>query len=77
MQMLANTWLTAAVLVNATPDAEHSLVKLRVEHGGSHRVGNRHNRGNRKRRQEPIIRCGGVLRVAGCGRIESRQGNTD
>jgi len=43
MQMLANTWLTAAV-VEGTGDAAEPLVRLRVIHGGSHRVGNRPDR---------------------------------
>jgi hypothetical protein len=44
MQMLANTWLTAAVVVEANFDSTHPLVALRVAHGGSHRVGNRPDR---------------------------------
>jgi hypothetical protein len=44
MQMLASTWLTAAVVVEANSDATHPLVALRVAHGGSHRVGNRPDR---------------------------------
>ena len=44
MQMLANTWLTAAVVVDGTCDAAEPLVTLRVIHGGSHRVGNRPDR---------------------------------
>jgi putative transposase len=43
MQMLANSWLLAAV-VGGTCDAAEPLVTLRVIHGGSHRVGNRPNR---------------------------------
>jgi putative transposase len=43
MQMLANSWLLAAVL-DGTCDAAESLVTLRVIHGGSHRVGNRPDR---------------------------------
>ena len=39
MQMLATSWLVAAVL-----DAAEPLVRLRVLHGGSHRVGNRPDR---------------------------------
>jgi putative transposase len=44
MQMLANTWLAATVVVEANSDATHPLVALRVAHGGSHRVGNRPDR---------------------------------
>jgi len=44
MQMLANTWLTAAVVVDGTCNAAEPLVRLRVIHGGSHRVGNRPDR---------------------------------
>jgi len=44
MQMLANTWLMAAVVVDGTCDAAEPLVTLRVLHGGSHRVGNRPDR---------------------------------
>jgi hypothetical protein len=44
MQMLANTWLTAAVVGDEDRDAAESLVRLRVLHGGSHRVGNRPDR---------------------------------
>lgn len=43
MQMLANTWLVAAV-VGGTWDAAEPLITLRVIHGGSHRVGNRPDR---------------------------------
>jgi hypothetical protein len=43
MPMLANTWLTAAV-VEGNCAAADPLVKLRVIHGGSHRVGNRPDR---------------------------------
>jgi putative transposase len=43
MEMLANSWLTAAVL-DGTCDAAERLVRLRVSHGGSHRVGNRPDR---------------------------------
>ena len=44
MQMLANSWLLAAVVVDGTCDAAEPLVRLRVSHGGSHRVGNRPDR---------------------------------
>ena len=44
MQMLANTWLTAAVVVDENGAAADPLVTLRVIHGGSHRVGNRPDR---------------------------------
>src|SRR3954447_1995567 len=44
MQMLANSWLTAAVVVDETGDVAEPLVRLRVIHGGSHRVGNRPDR---------------------------------
>jgi hypothetical protein len=44
MNMLANTWLTAAVVDDANFDADQPLVALRVDHGGSHRVGNRPDR---------------------------------
>lgn len=44
MQMLANSWLVAAVVVDGTCDAAEPLVRLRVIHGGSHRVGNRPDR---------------------------------
>jgi hypothetical protein len=44
MQMLANTWLTAAVVVGANSDATEPLIVLRLNHGGSHRVGNRPDR---------------------------------
>jgi hypothetical protein len=44
MQMLANTWLTAAVVVAGECAATDPLVVLRVIHGGSHRVGNRPDR---------------------------------
>jgi putative transposase len=44
MQMLANTWLTAAVVVDDNGAAADPLVTLRVIHGGSHRVGNRPDR---------------------------------
>jgi hypothetical protein len=44
MQMLANTWLTAAVVVDDNGAAADPLVTLRVVHGGSHRVGNRPDR---------------------------------
>jgi Transposase DDE domain len=44
MQMLASTWLAAAVVVEADSGATHPLVELRVGNGGSHRVGNRPNR---------------------------------
>ena len=44
MQMLANTWLLATVVVDGTCDAAEPLVTLRVVHGGSHRVGNRPDR---------------------------------
>jgi hypothetical protein len=43
MQMLASSWLLAAVLDGAC-DAAESLGALRVIHGGSHRVGNRPDR---------------------------------
>ena len=43
MQMLASTWLTAAV-IGPNPDATQPLIKLRVLHGRSHRVGNRPDR---------------------------------
>lgn len=44
MQMLANSWLLAAVLVEGSCDASEPLVRLRILHGGSHRVGNRPDR---------------------------------
>jgi putative transposase len=44
MQMLANSWLLAAVVVDGTGDVAEPLVTLRVVHGGSHRVGNRPDR---------------------------------
>jgi hypothetical protein len=44
MQMLANTWLTAAVVVDEHGATVAGLVTLRVDHGGTHRVGNRPNR---------------------------------
>jgi putative transposase len=44
MQMLANSWLLAAVVVDGTGEVAAPLVKLRVIHGGSHRVGNRPDR---------------------------------
>ena len=44
MQMLANTWLTAAVVVGTDSDATHPLIALRLAHGGLHRVGNRPDR---------------------------------
>jgi hypothetical protein len=44
MQFLANTYLTAAVTVDANSDATQPLVVLRLTHGGSHRVGNRPDR---------------------------------
>ena len=44
MQMLANSWLLAAVVVDGTGDVAAPLVTLRVVHGGSHRVGNRPDR---------------------------------
>jgi putative transposase len=44
MQMLANSWLTAAVVADGTCDAAERLARLRVIHGGSHRVGNRPDR---------------------------------
>ena len=44
MQMLANSWLLAAVVVDENGDAADPLIRLRVIHGGSHRVGNRPNR---------------------------------
>jgi putative transposase len=44
MQFLANTYLTAAVVVDANCDATQPLVVLRLTHGGSYRVGNRPNR---------------------------------
>lgn len=44
LQMLANGWLLAAVVVDGTCDAAEPLVRLRVIHGGSHRVGNRPDR---------------------------------
>ena len=42
LQMLANTWLSAAVIFTATSVAP--LIALRLVHGSSHRVGNRPNR---------------------------------
>lgn len=44
MQMLASTWLTAAVVVGSISDAAERLIALRLAHGGSHPVGNRANR---------------------------------
>src|SRR3954468_558988 len=44
MQLLANTYLVAAVVVDGTRAAAEPLVTLRVVHGGSHRVGNRPDR---------------------------------
>ena len=44
MQMLANTWLTAAVVADENGATADALVTLRVIHGGSHRVGNRPDR---------------------------------
>ncbi len=44
MQMLANSWLVAAVIVDGSCDASEPLVRLRLIHGGSHRVGNRPDR---------------------------------
>lgn len=44
MQMMANTWLLSAVVVDGTGDVAEPLVTLRVIHGGSHRVGNRPDR---------------------------------
>jgi Transposase DDE domain len=44
MQMLANSWLLAAVVMDETGDAAAPLVVLRVIHGGAHRVGNRPDR---------------------------------
>jgi hypothetical protein len=44
MQMLANTYLVAAVVVDEEGEAVEGLVTLRVLHGGSHRVGNRPDR---------------------------------
>ena len=44
MQMLANSWLLAAVVADRTGDVAEPLVTLRVLHGGSHRVGNRPDR---------------------------------
>lgn len=43
-QMLANNWLVAAVWVDETGEVAQPLVRLRVVHGGSHRVGNRPDR---------------------------------
>lgn len=44
MQMLANTWLTAAVVVGPNSDAPQPLIGLRLKHGSSHPVGNRPDR---------------------------------
>ena len=44
MQMLAGTWLTAAVVVGQNPDATEPLIVLRLTHGGSHIVGDRPDR---------------------------------
>jgi Transposase DDE domain len=44
LQMLANSWLLAAVVIDGTCNAAEPLVRLRVVHGGSHRVGNRPDR---------------------------------
>jgi hypothetical protein len=44
MQMLANTWLAAAVVGGPNCDATEPLIELRLFHGGSHRVGNRPDR---------------------------------
>ena len=44
MQMLANSWLVAAVIVDGSCDASEPLVRFRLIHGGSHRVGNRPDR---------------------------------
>jgi hypothetical protein len=44
MQMLATTWLTAAVVVAPNSDATEPLIALRLGHGGAHPVGNRPNR---------------------------------
>jgi hypothetical protein len=44
MQLLANTYLVAAVVVDGACVAAEPLVTLRVAHGGSHRVGNRPDR---------------------------------
>jgi hypothetical protein len=44
VQMLANSWLLAAVVVDGICDAAEPLVTLRVIHGGSHRVGDRPDR---------------------------------
>ena len=44
MQMLANTWLTAAVVVEENGATADPLITLRLIHGSSHRVGNRPDR---------------------------------
>lgn len=44
MQFLANTWLTAAVTPPAADATADPLLRLRVTHGHSHRIGNRPNR---------------------------------
>jgi hypothetical protein len=44
LQMLANTWLLAAVPPLASVSARERLVALRILNGHSHRVGNRPNR---------------------------------
>lgn len=44
MQMLANTWLTAAVITCSYRGARELLIELRLTHGGSHHVGDRPNR---------------------------------
>jgi hypothetical protein len=57
MQMLANTWVLAAVPPVMTISARESLIALRILNGLSHRVANRPNRSEPravKRRPNPI-----------------------
>jgi hypothetical protein len=43
MQFLASTWLVAALALPRSSDIRDRLVKLRLTHGHSQRVGNRPN----------------------------------
>ena len=57
LQMLANTWVLAAVPPLVTVSARERLIALRILNGHSHRVGNRPGRVESravKRRPDPI-----------------------
>jgi putative transposase len=44
LQLLANSYLVAALVVDGTCADDEPLVRLRIVHGGAHRVGNRPDR---------------------------------